>query len=547
MLHPRFQGQESPRIPGQFTTETVAQGQYARTPTEAAAFRQAERERKERERAAAAEAKYRQRRHLERRSAEVDAANALLEREIQELEGLLAAALSADAWVDIQRLKTPPEVEPFDPGELATDEPRPDPNDFRPPPLGTVKRFVPGAKEKHAAADAEARQSYQRAVDDWGRREAARLSNLDHASTAYDARLAAIVAETTRRDVEIDKFQEAFELGDAESIARYFELVLQASRYPQSFSRRFRLAYVPESRQLVIEFEFSPVSVIPPVKAHRYVKTKDEVTNALRPAAQIKTLYGSVVAQSTLRTLYETFQADRIGHLESVVFNGHLDTIDRATGKPIRPCLVTVRTTKQSFAELDLANVEPAACLRHLGAHVSRSPTELVAVRPVLEFDMVDKRFVDGTDVLSTLDQRPNLMELTPGEFETLITNLFAKMGLDTRQTQPSRDGGVDCVAFDARAILGGKVVIQAKRYKGTVGVSAVRDLFGTVHNEGASKGILVATSGYGRASYEFANGKPLELVDGSGLLYLLQEHAGIAARIEPPDDWVDPASAVLA
>lgn len=160
---------------------------------------------------------------------------------------------------------------------------------------------------------------------------------------------------------------------------------------------------------------------------------------------------------------------------------------------------------------------------------------------------MVDRRFVQETDVLSGLDQRPNLMELTPGEFENLITNLFSKMGLDTRQTQPSRDGGVDCVAFDPRSILGGKVVIQAKRYKGTVGVSAVRDLYGTVHNEGASKGILVTTSGYGRASFEFASGKPLELLDGRNLLYLLEEHAGIVARIEPPDDWEDPASAVLA
>jgi restriction system protein len=41
-------------------------------------------------------------------------------------------------------------------------------------------------------------------------------------------------------------------------------------------------------------------------------------------------------------------------------------------------------------------------------------------------------------------------------------------MGLETRMTQPSRDGGVDCVAFDNRAIFGGKVIIQAKRYKNT-------------------------------------------------------------------------------
>jgi len=159
----------------------------------------------------------------------------------------------------------------------------------------------------------------------------------------------------------------------------------------------------------------------------------------------------------------------------------------------------------------------------------------------VLDFNMVDSRFVEESDVLSTLDQRPNLMELSPSEFESLITNLFEKMGLETRLTQASRDGGVDCVAFDPRPIFGGKVVIQAKRYKHTVGVSAVRDLFGTLQNEGASKGILVTTSGYGKAAFDFASGKPLELLSGEHLLYLLKEHADLDAKIEVPVTWRDP------
>src|SRR6202048_2135458 len=128
---------------------------------------------------------------------------------------------------------------------------------------------------------------------------------------------------------------------------------------------------------------------------------------------------------------------------------------------------------------------------------------------------MVDPRFVEEEDIISGLDNRTNLMLLTPREFESLIQNLFTRMGLETRQTRPSRDGGVDCVAYDTRPIFGGKVVIQAKRYKNTVGVSAVRDLFGTLQNEGASKGILVTTSGYGSASYDFANNKPIELIEG--------------------------------
>jgi restriction system protein len=217
-----------------------------------------------------------------------------------------------------------------------------------------------------------------------------------------------------------------------------------------------------------------------------------------------------------------------------------LDTTDPATGQQIRVCLISVRITSDAFHALNLQQVQPEHCLRSLKASVSRAPAELLPVKPLIELDMVDPRFVTTLDVMSGLDDRPNLMELSPTEFEGLITNLFAAMGLDTRQTRPSRDGGVDCVAFDSRPIFGGKVVIQAKRYKNTVGVSAVRDLFGTVQNEGASKGILVTTSGYGKAAFDFAKGKPLELLDGANLLHLLGEHANIDARIVMPEGWVD-------
>jgi restriction system protein len=97
--------------------------------------------------------------------------------------------------------------------------------------------------------------------------------------------------------------------------------------------------------------------------------------------------------------------------------------------------------------------------------------------------------------------------------------------------TQASREGGVDAVAFDPDPIRGGKIVIQAKRYTNVVGVSAVRDLYGTVMNEGANKGILVTTSHYGSDAYDFAKGKPLTLLDGGNLLSLLAKH-GHRARI---------------
>jgi HJR/Mrr/RecB family endonuclease len=333
----------------------------------------------------------------------------------------------------------------------------------------------------------------------------------------------------------------SYQQGDANGIAAYATSVLDSMPLPKGMHTTAKVAYTPESRQLVVEYELPTVNMIPKAKSYRYIQSRDRLAETGRPAAQTKSLYASVIAQLSLLCLAHVFACDREGHIDVVVFNGVVQTLDPRSGRPVRPCLLTVRVTRDTFSELDLAHVDPPACLKHLSASVSRSPAELSPVRPLIEFSMVDPRFVTETDTLSAMDSRPNLMELTPREFESLIQNLFTSMGLEAKQTRASRDGGVDCVAYDTRPIFGGKVVIQAKRYKNTVGVSAVRDLFGTLQNEGASKGILVTTSGYGKASFEFAQNKPIELLDGGNLLYLLEEHTGVKAKIEMPVDWRDP------
>lgn len=513
--------------------------QQAYDKANATAQRKAETARRAYERAQAADERERKRLYAEARSAEVDAQNERLEQKLTALQSVLAATLEVDDYLDLDTLKERAKVTPFDGGELAKEEPAPDRKMFIPEaPTGLRAIF---GKEKHARAVAAGEQAYLVAVEAHAGREKDRIEKLRIARDEHHQAVRKAEEAVARRNADIDRFRSEVEQGEPQAIVSYFELVLDASVYPEGFPQRLRIAYVPESKQLVIEYELPPIEVVPEVKAYKYVKARDEINASSRPLPQIRTVYAELLSQVTLRTLHEVFEADRFGHVETVVFNGLVDTVDKATGQPVRPCLVTVRTSRDIFTSLDLAKVDAAACLRHLHASVSKSPAELAPVKPVLEFDMVDPRFVEATDVLSDLDQRPNLMELTPGEFESLITNLFTSMGLESRQTQASRDGGVDCVAYDARPIFGGKVVIQAKRYRGTVGVSAVRDLFGTLQNEGASKGILVTTSGYGAASFDFANGKPLELIDGANLLYLLSEHAGIEAKIQAPTGWKDP------
>lgn len=321
----------------------------------------------------------------------------------------------------------------------------------------------------------------------------------------------------------------------------HYKLLLEKSLSGDPDALSAEVGYSKDSRHLVVDLDLPEISAVPEESGFRYIKSGDRIDILPRPTAKRKALYAGLLYQVALKCVDAIFRGSPAGVVECLTLNGMLDTIDPSTGNQIRVCLLSVRVTYDAFRSLNLSQVEPEQCLRSLKATVSRAPSELLPVRPLVELDMVDPRFVDTMDVISGLEQRPNLMELSPTEFEGLITNLFAAMGLDTRQTRPSRDGGVDCVAFDTRPIFGGKVVIQAKRYKNTVGVSAVRDLFGTAQNEGASKGILVTTSGYGKAAFEFAKGKPLELLDGGNLLHLLAEHASIDARIVMPEGWVDP------
>lgn len=452
------------------------------------------------------------------------AADAVLQQEeleefIERLENILVDTLSVDDYLDLETIKKPsPSIPAFSPGELAREEPEPSISKYLPKSLTSIQKLNPFARKKF---EEETRKGYQ---------------EYDRALKRYQE-----IREVEEFNSEIDEFRKNLAAADPASVARYFTMVLEASDYPEGFPQRAKLAYVPESKQIVVEYDLPAFEIVPKEASFKYVKTKDEITSTDRPLTKRKALYASITAQVALRTIHEIFEADRTALIDVIVFSGFVNSIDRATGKNARTCLISVRTTRDAFNELDLSKVDPLLCLKRLSASVSPSPDELAPVRPILELNMVDSRFIEEVDVLSTLDQRPNLMDLTPSEFESLITNLFAKMGLETRLTQASRDGGVDCVAFDPRPIFGGKVVIQAKRYKHTVGVSAVRDLYGTMQNEGASKGILVTTSGYGKAAFEFADGKPLELLSGSNLLYLLAEHAGIEAKIVVPDEWKDP------
>jgi restriction system protein len=483
----------------------------------------------------------RQQAHLHGRTAEVDEANREIADRLNSLHSLLALGVAEAEPITFDSLKTAAVLPHFN--AQGQDQPAPEPqwSAYEPKPQKLVERLLPGSSDRQRARIEAAKEAFAAKYAEWADYEQSRNAWLVAAHAAHQVACDTVSSHAQTQHEEVDAFEAAYQADDADAIQQYFSIVLERDSLPEGFPHIARVAYLKESRQLVVERELPTVDIVPTVTSNRYIKTTDAITSSTRPALQIRELYVTTVAQLALRTLHLLFTADTGGDVDSIVLNCFVDTTSPETGQRITPCLLTVRTSRDVLASHDLTMVDPSACLKHLNAEVSAKPHELKAVRPIVNFNMVDHRFVDKTDILAGLDQRPNIAELTPAQFEGLITNLFEKMGLETRLTQASRDGGVDCVAWDMRPVVGGKVIVQAKRYKHTVGVSAVRDLYGTVLNEGAAKGILVTTSGYGTSSFEFAQNKPLQLLAGGELLYLLEQHAGIKARIEFPQEWIDP------
>ena len=510
-----------------------------------------------------------------------------LERQREALQTILSDAIKARTSVDWEALKprspfeikppTPPLMQllPLPPTPLPHRNPIPIPErrNIEPatPEWSFSERFVPILrKKKQAAAEEQTRElfaaeevAYQtlvvaKAAEDVKRErqeqrfqdavrtyllatDANKQANEALKATyqsdvkAWEAAKAVFLKEQQEVGTQIDALKQAYLAGDPSAIKSYFYEVLAGSSYPDAFPREHLLELLPQ-KALILDFELPNSAALPPLKEVKYVAARACFQEIPASDAWLKKTYDEVIYQICLRTLWELFTSDTIDAVRSIVFNGWVGSIDRSTGSDVHACVISLEAGKDEFLAINLAHVEPKACFRNLKGVSASKLIELSPVKPLASINKEDRRFVEGYAVVDAIDHRTNLAAMDWLDFENLIREVFekefSKGGGEVKITQASRDGGVDAVAFDPDPIRGGKVVIQAKRYTNTVGVGAVRDLYGTVHNEGANKGILVTTSDFGPDAYAFAKGKPLTLLSGGELLYLLGQH-GHAAKID--------------
>jgi restriction system protein len=324
----------------------------------------------------------------------------------------------------------------------------------------------------------------------------------------------------------LDKLKEAYDLNQKYAIEEIVRLTLIKHAMPKIFQRNMDIFYEPNSKIVLVELEIPDLFSMSVVKL-REKRTGDEWIQ-LSGRDQIK-LKQEALYSLCIRAGYLAARSDTDNNIDIITINAKQSWFDPATGSPKEGIVASLQSSKNDFLSLQIDHIEPKACFRYLKGISTPSIENITAINPIFTLDLSDRRIVEGRNISESLDPDANLAEMPWDDFEHLVRQLFewefGSKGVEVKVTQASRDRGVDAIMFDPDPLKGGKYVLQAKRYTRTVDVAAVRDLYGTVLNEGANRGILVTTSSYGPDTYEFAKGKPISLVDGQHLVQMLTRH----------------------
>jgi restriction system protein len=133
------------------------------------------------------------------------------------------------------------------------------------------------------------------------------------------------------------------------------------------------------------------------------------------------------------------------------------------------------------------------------------------------------------------------LMNMRPDAFERLARRLLREADFDSvNVTGQSGDGGIDGLGVYRLGLVSFPVFFQCKRYRGSVGPSAVRDFRGAMAGRG-DKGLLITTGSFTADAKKEATrdgAPPIDLIDGDRLCGLLKQYElGVRTMIRTVED----------
>jgi len=160
----------------------------------------------------------------------------------------------------------------------------------------------------------------------------------------------------------------------------------------------------------------------------------------------------------------------------------------------LRPMFANVRH-RDDFGDGFLPHTPPGS---------ARSELEIaqrIEFPPADQSEVIDSGLIGAQSALiKSLKRQPDsVFQLSSRQFEELIAVLLLDQGWDVELTPPTRDGGRDILAYLHTGISRVLCLVEVKRYHRDrcVGVGMVRELYGVLHDNGASQAMIVTTSSF--------------------------------------------------
>ena len=347
------------------------------------------------------------------------------EKQLDSLTCILRDGIEIDHVLDWEQLKDKAsfsEPKPEQPQHLSSSPPPLRGSAEFLPQLSLVDRLVPSRRSRRIA---EAERRYQDAIDKWNVSEKRHRETIASQQSAYEEKLKEWTSKKTLHAIalagqhaEVDATKVAYEARQLQGLVEYWSHVLFATEYPEGFPKSFVLDYDAGTQTVVVEYELPDIECLPRRKELKYIAARDEFREVTVSDTWLNKTYDDVLYQICLRTVHEVFQSDTLNATTSVVFNGWVNYVDKSTGQEVNSCILSLQVTKAEFAQLNLAQVEPKACFRSLKGISGSKLSGRSAVRPILQLNKQDKRFVPSHDVAYELDDSFNLAAMDWLDFE---------------------------------------------------------------------------------------------------------------------------------
>ncbi|WP_066073400.1 hypothetical protein [Neobacillus soli] len=215
----------------------------------------------------------------------------------------------------------------------------------------------------------------------------------------------------------VNQFRRTYEGAIPPFVERYFRTVIENSKYPDGMSKHFDIQYLSDTKSLVVDFDLPHPYTLPNVIEYKFVHARKEITSKTMKKKEFEEYYEDVIYQITIRNVYECLSADYANTVELIVFNGWIHGVDTSTGQDFHSCIISLQATKDEFLSLNLEKVVPKDCFRNLKGLNAGALYQLAPVRPILELDRDDKRFVESKEILAGINSIPNLAAMPWEDF----------------------------------------------------------------------------------------------------------------------------------